>query len=149
MKFLRLLSLLVLSSLRLSAQEQNPVLWTSSYRAISETEGEITLLARIEPGWHTYSQRPTDAGPISTSILFTESKLYELIGKVEEINVHEEYDKAFEAKLFMFSNKAEFKQKIKLKAKPGFEVSFKVEYVCCSDKMCLPPKTIELKVKAQ
>jgi DsbC/DsbD-like thiol-disulfide interchange protein len=149
MRILRLLSLLVLSSLSLSAQEQNPVFWTCTYKAISATEGEITIFAKIEPGWHTYSQRPTDAGPISTSIQFTESKLYELIGKTEEINVHEEYDKAFEAKLFMFSDKAEFKQKIKLKAKPGFTVSVKVEYVSCSDKMCLPPRTIELTVKAQ
>jgi DsbC/DsbD-like thiol-disulfide interchange protein len=149
MRFLRLLSLIFISSLSLSAQEHNPVFWTCSYKAISATEGEITILAKIEPGWHTYSQRPTEAGPISTTIQFTPSKQYDLAGKTEETNVYEEYDKAFEAKLFMFSDKAEFKQKIKLKSGPGFSISIKVEYVSCSDKMCLPPKTIELNVKAQ
>lgn len=123
--------------------------WTCSYKTISATEGEVTIVGKIQAGWHTYSQRPTDAGPISTTVQFVESNLFELVGKTEEFNVHEEYDKAFEAKLFMFSDKAEFRQKIKLKAKPGFTVSVKVEFVSCSDNMCLPPKTIELNVKAQ
>ena len=147
MKLLQLLSFFLLSAFGLSAQENNPVFWTATYKAISATEGEIIISAQIQPGWHTYSQRPTDAGPISTIIQFKESPLFELEGKAQENNVHEVYDKAFEAKLFVFSDKAEFRQKIKLKSKPGFTVVFSVEYVCCNDNMCLPPKTIELSVK--
>jgi len=147
MKLLHLLSILLISSFGLSAQENNPVFWTASYKAISETEGEIIISAQIQPGWHTYSQRPTDAGPISTLIQFKSSPLFQLEGKPVENNVHEVYDKAFEAKLFVFSDKAEFRQKIKLTSKPGFTVAFSVEYVCCNDNMCLPPKTIELSVK--
>ncbi len=149
MKFLQLITLTLVSALSLSAQQQNPIVWSASYKAISATEGEITILGAIQSGWHTYSQRPTDAGPISTTIRFVPTASFELSGKAEEMNVHEEYDKAFEAKLFVFSDRAEFKQKIKVKSKSALTISAFVEYVCCNDNMCLPPKTIELSVKIQ
>jgi DsbC/DsbD-like thiol-disulfide interchange protein len=144
----------ILSSLLLflfsgaTSQTQNPVKWQAAYKAISATEGEIVITAEIEKGWHTYSQRPTDAGPIPTSFKFAPSKDYDLVGKTEESNAHEEYVKAFEAKIFVFNGKAEFKQKVKVKKK-GAVITLKVEYMCCNDMMCLPPKTFDLTVKAQ
>ena len=93
--------------------------------AILIIEGEIIITALIEKGWHTYSQRPTDAGPISTIISFPTSKQYTLIGKTEESNAHEEFDKAFEAMLFTFTDKAEFNQKIKF-TKAGFTITGKI-----------------------
>ncbi len=140
-----LFSVMLLSG---ASQTQNPVKWQANFKALSATEGEIIITAVIENGWHTYSQRPTDAGPIPTSIKFTQSKDFELTGKTEESNAHEEYVKAFEAKIFVFKGKAEFKQKIKIKKK-GAAISLKIEYMCCNDVMCLPPKTIDLTVKAQ
>ncbi len=135
--------------LNTKSQTQNPLTWMASYKSISTTEGEIIITAKIEKGWHTYSQRPTDAGPIPTSISFTPSKQYQLNGKTEETDAHEEFVKAFDAKIFVFHDKAEFKQKIKLTAKSGFSIAFKVEYMTCNDMMCLPPKTIDLTVKVQ
>lgn len=131
------------------AQDQNPVTWKASYKSISATEGEITINASIAKGWHTYSQREVADGPIPTSFKFTPSKQFSLIGKTEESNAHEEYVKAFEAKIFVFTDKAEFKQKIKLNGKGPVTISFKVEFMSCNDMMCLPPKTIDLTVKAQ
>ena len=147
MAFFRIFCLVVLSSFTLLSQQHNPIVWTASYKALSASEGEITILGTIQTGWHTYSQRPTEAGPISTIIKFTPSGNYELIGPAEEIDVKEEYDKAFEAKLFVFSNKAEFKQKFKIKSKSVIPIS--IEFVCCNENMCLPPKTVELSVLTQ
>ncbi len=130
------------------SQQQNPVKWSAVFKSISATEGEIIITAILDNGWHTYSQRPTDAGPIPTSFKFTASKDYDLVGKTEEGNAHEEYVKAFEAKIFVFNGKAEFKQKVTVKKK-GAAISFKVDYMCCNDAMCLPPKTADLTVKAQ
>ena len=130
------------------SQTQNPVKWSAVYKSISATEGEVIITAVLDKGWHTYSQRPTDAGPIPTSFKFTASKDFELEGKTEEGNAHEEYVKAFEAKIFVFNGRAEFKQKIKVKKK-GASIAVKVDYMCCNDAMCLPPKTVDLTVKAQ
>jgi DsbC/DsbD-like thiol-disulfide interchange protein len=130
-----------------SAQTQDPVHWKTSYKPTSITEGEIIIEASIDKGWHTYSQRPTDAGPISTSFTINPTKNYKLVGKVTETDAHEEFDEAFGAKLFVYHEKAEFHQKIRLTSKGGFNIPFKVEFICCNDRMCLPPKTVDLSVK--
>ena len=149
MKKLFALFIGVICLVNVNAQVQNPVSWTTSYKSTSATEGEITIIAKIEKGWHTYSQRPTDAGPISTTFTFPPSSQYKLVDKTEEIGSHEEFDKAFDAKIFVFTDKAEFKQKIKLTGKAGFELLFNVECTICNDNMCLPPKIMDLKVKVQ
>jgi DsbC/DsbD-like thiol-disulfide interchange protein len=131
----------------LNAQNMNPVTWQVHYKSISATEGEIIIDATIEKTWHTYSQRPTDDGPVPTSFSFNPSTDYELIGKTEETDAHEEFVPAFEAKIFVFKDKAQFIQKVK--GKPGATVNFSVEYMSCDDKMCLPPKTVPLNVKIQ
>jgi hypothetical protein len=131
------------------SQGQNPVVWKAVYKSISGTEGEIIITPKVEKGWHSYSQKVTADGPIATTFKFTESKQYTLVGKVEESNVHEEFDKAFDAKIFVVTDKSEFRQKIKLVGKAGATIAFKVEFMCCNDMMCLPPKTIDLTVKAQ
>lgn len=130
------------------SQGPNPVFWTTAYKTISATEGEIIISAKIEKGWHTYSQKPSADGPIPTSFSFPASSQYQLVGKTEESQPHEEFVKAFDAKISVFTDKAEFKQKIKF-SKAGFAVNFKVEFMCCDDSKCLPPKTIDLAVKIQ
>ena len=142
-----LISLCCFSSL--SAQEQDPISWKASYKSLSAKEGEIIIEATIGKTWHTYSQRPTDAGPIPTSFTFAPSKSYEVIGATVESDAHEEYVPAFEAKIFVFKDKAEFRQKIRLTGKPGFAVNLKVEYMSCNDMMCRPPKIVPLTVKIQ
>lgn len=148
MKKLITLCICLFNLATLHAQTQpNPVTWFASYKSISATEGEIVISATIEKNWHTYSQRPTDAGPVSTIITFAPSKNYELIGKTEETDAHEEFDKAFDAKIYVFTEKAGFRQKVKLNSKPGFVIPFKVEFICCNDMMCQPPKIVNLTVK--
>ncbi len=142
----KLLYFLLFVSTFIGAQNREPVRWQAEYVKINDTEGEIKITGFIEKNWHTYSQKAVEDGPVPTSFTFTDSKNYSLIGAAEEFNVHEEYVQAFDTKLFLFSEKAEFKQKIKLLTKPGFPISFKVEYMCCDNTMCLPPKTIDLSV---
>jgi thiol:disulfide interchange protein DsbD len=142
-----ILSFLLFSVFMLQAQ-QNPVSWFATYKKISASEGEITITAAIEKGWHTYSQRPTDAGPIPTSFKYNDLKQFTLIGKTEESDAHEEFVKAFDAKIFVFNGKATFTQKVKMLAKNPI-IKINVEYMCCNDNMCLPPKTVELNVKTE
>jgi thiol:disulfide interchange protein DsbD len=132
-----------------SMAQNNPVTWKASYKSISATEGQITVTAHIDKGWHTYSQRPVDDGPIPTSFTFTPAQGYELAGKTEESEAHEEFVPAFGAKIFIYTGTAEFTQKIKLKTKTAQVIRFSVEYMSCNDMMCLPPKTVELSVKTQ
>lgn len=123
-----------------------PVTWTASYVATNSTEGEIVFTAAIDKKWHIYSQRPTDVGPIPTSFTITANNDFDLVGKVQEEEAHEEYVAAFEAKVFVFSGKAVFKQKIKLKNTNKISAKCTLEFMTCNDVQCLPPTTIDLDV---
>jgi hypothetical protein len=146
-RFFFLLAFLNLLNFGFKAQTQNPVKWAVTYKSISATEGEVLITATLEKNWHTYSQRKNEAIPIPTSFKFTPNKSYSLVGTTEETNAHEVFEKAFDAKVYVFEDKAEFKQKIKLKASKAFTLNFSVEYLCCNEMMCLPPKTENLSVQ--
>ncbi len=144
----KLLSILF-SIFALTAISQNtlkPVTWNAIYVPISSSEGEIHFMATIEKKWHIYSQRPTDVGPIPTSFSLTPSSEFELIGKVEEGEAHEEYVAAFDAKVFVFSDKAVFKQKVKLKNQKSFAIKASLEFMTCNDIQCLPPTILSFDV---
>lgn len=132
-----------------NSQVQNPIKWSATYTALSDGEGEILITGIIEKGWHTYSQQKNEAVPLPTLISFKESEKYQVLGEAIEKNVHEEYDAALKEKLLVFTGKAEFKQKVRLKAKGSQTIFLKVEYISCDNKMCLPPTTIDLNVKVQ
>lgn len=144
MRALSIILILFFSPLFNLGQSQNPVKWAVSYANINETEGVINITATIDPEWHIYSQRPTEAGPIPTSFTFTPVGNFEIKDKAEEENAKEEFVKAFEAKVFVFTGKAVFKQKIKRLNKGKFNTVVTLEYMTCNNMMCLPPKTIEL-----
>jgi hypothetical protein len=123
----------------------NPVKWEAKYNDLGHNEGEIILTATIEKKWHVYSQFISpDAGPVPTSFIFSGAKNFELVGKAQEEGAHEEFVKAFEAKIAVFENKAVFKQKIKRSNLKAFNTVIKLEYMTCNDMQCLPPKTIDL-----
>ncbi len=142
--FLILLSLFTVTGF--AQTPLKPVTWNVVYVPTSATEGEIQYTATIEKKWHIYSQRPTDVGPIPTSFTVTTSADFDLVGKVEEGEAHEEYVAAFEAKVFVFSEKATFKQKIKLKNQKSFTIKTSLEFMTCNDIQCLPPTILEFTV---
>ena len=144
--FLLLFALPFLSS---NAQVQDPVHWSAVYTKLSATEGEITITASIDKGWHTYSQKAVADGPIPTSFTIVVPNGHALNGPVAESPAHEEFVPAFGATIAVFSAKAEFKQKVKTNGKAGQPITIKIEYMCCNDMMCLPPKMAELSVKTQ
>ncbi len=148
MKKFILLFVSVFAFLGANAQGQNPVTWVATYKSISANEGEIIITAKMEKGWHTYSQKVTTDGPVATTFKFKETEQFSVNGTTEETNVHEEFDKAFGAKISIVTDKSEFKQKIRFR-KTGFNVAIVIDFMCCNDMMCLPPKTSEITVKVQ
>ena len=144
-----ILSFLVCLSFNFFSQiALNPVTWKAAYVDLPNGEGEISFTATIENKWHIYSQRPTDAGPIPTTFSMTTSSDYKLLGLVQEESAHEEYVKAFEAKVFVFEHQAIFKQKIKRLNKKAFIIKASLEFMTCNDAQCLPPKTITFDITA-
>lgn len=125
------------------AQVYQPVKWNFSVKNISKTESELIFTASIDKGWHLYSQKEYQEGPVPTSFHIDKSSEFELLGKVTEGVSIKEYDANFGIELNYFKNKAVFKQKIKPLTSDKFVVKGMLEFMVCNDEMCLPPEEIE------
>jgi hypothetical protein len=157
MKFLKqLLFLLFISFASFNGNSQNlagsakqapdPVKWEATYHAASAGTGEIKIKALLDPEWHIYSQKPSADGPIPTSFVYELPAGTSLADTTMEGKADALYSEAFKTKVYSFTKEAIVSQKINFTNKPYGELVIKVEYMACNDKMCLPPKTITLKV---
>lgn len=129
------------------AQIFKPVKWTFSSKSINGDEAELIISAKIDKGWHLYSQHIPEGGPIATSFKFTGSPDYKLLGEVEEPEATTVNDPNFEMELKYFSKKAVFKQKIKRLSLEAFEIKGLLEFMVCDEEKCLPPEEIEFTIK--
>lgn len=129
-----------------NAQIYDPVKWSYSAEKINEREAELLITAKIEKGWHLYSQFIDDGGPIPTSFKFNSSPDYTLIGKVSESpKAVKAYDKNFDMDIAWHKTQVVFKQRINLN-KPIDKVSGVLEFMVCNDERCLPPTEVEFEI---
>lgn len=141
--FLSLIAIFVYSGISFS-QVFDPVNWSYHVENLGNDEYELVFEAKIDETWHLYSQEIDEGGPIPTSFNFEESDKFELIGKVIELTEGEVvHDVSFDMDLKLFSDKALFKQKIKVLTKEAFDIKGYVEFMSCDDERCLPPKEVD------
>lgn len=113
-----------------------PVKWTTKSKKITETDYELTIVANIEEGYHLYSQKVPDNGPLPTVFIFEDSDDYELIGNTSEEKGRTVHDPTFKMEIKSFKNKATFKQMIKVKNKDS-KIIAEIEFMSCNDSQCL------------
>ena len=126
------------------AQMRDPVRWDFSFKKASEKEYDLVLKASIENKWHLYSQDLPRGGPIPTSFVFNESADYQRIGKVKELSQAEvRHDPSFNMDLRMYNHEAIFVQRVIVSSPAGAKASGYLEFMCCDDQSCLPPKMVD------
>jgi len=144
-KLLFILSVLLIGK---SSFAQNPVSWSFSSKKLDDKTYELRLTATIQKGWHLYAQKqPEDAIAQPTTFNFNGNPLLNLEGKVKEIGKLEKYkDKKLDISANQYSNKVDFVQLVKMKAKTKTAVTGQLEFQTCDDKKCLPPKTVNFSI---
>lgn len=140
------LPILLLSALVLKAQ--NPVTWSFSAKKIDDKTYEVHMTANIQSGWHVFSQnQPDDAIAIPTGFKLNNNPLLSLEGKVKEVGKLEKFrDEKLDISANQYSNKVDFVQTVKLKAKAKTNVTGSVEFQTCNDEKCLPAKTVTFSI---
>ena len=124
----------------------DPVRWSYSSEKINDKEFDLVITAKIEKGWHLYSQFIEEGGPIPTSFKFNPSAAYKLIGKVTESpKPVTAFDKNFNMEIAWHKDQAVFKQRISLN-KPATAIAGVLEFMVCDDQRCLPPAEVEFQV---
>ncbi|MFV0539773.1 MAG: protein-disulfide reductase DsbD family protein [Aestuariibaculum sp.] len=140
-----LLSLtIILVSFLCNAQIFEPVKWSTSVNKISDTEYELITTAKIDKGWHLYSQTVPENGPISTTFTYDDSaEGVQIVGNTEEPEGHTVQDAVFEMEIKYFENEAVFKQRVKVEGKVSKIDGF-VEFMACNDTNCTQPTEEDL-----
>jgi hypothetical protein len=149
-RFILLFSFLLFFSVSKKIEAQNtmqPVKWETSYKETNDSIGELILKANIEPNWHTYSQTQRGDGPLPTVFKFVKTIDYDLQNYVTEPDPIRVHSDIFDADVAMFSIEAIFTQKIKRTTRTAFVIMGEVEFMCCNDAQCLPPRTVKFTIK--
>ena len=116
--------------------------------ALLAADGAVRqLTATIEEGWHLYSLKQLEGGPIATQIAVPPPQQFKLAGMIDApvpLTAHEE---AFDMSVEFYFGEVEFILPIEVNrdAKPGpHNLAVTARYQACDNKQCLPPKTVRL-----
>lgn len=137
------LGLFILLTSMVQAQILDPVSWSTSVEKISENEYDLISTATIDMGWHLYSQTVPEEGPLPTVFTYETGENAELIEGTIEPEGHTEFDQTWETEIKYFSDKAVFRQRVKITGNVK-TISGEVEFQVCDDARCLPPNYVTL-----
>lgn len=130
------------------AQMVSPVKWDIKIEKESDKDGIIIFKASIEPGWHLYSTKLPDGGPVPTSVKWEELKNIELSGSlISEKPAHKEKDANFDMVLEWWADDVVLKQNVKFTDPNDYAVSGYVRYMACNDQTCLSPQNEDFNFK--
>lgn len=131
-----LVAFLVLTNL--SAQILDPVKWSSRVEQKSDTELVLIMDAKIDAGWHLYSQFTPDGGALPAIFNYKDAKgNYQLIGKTIESKYEKEFNDIFEVDEYYFTKSAQFKQTIKVLNPKLKTIKVFLEGQTCIDGKCI------------
>ncbi|MFM8565559.1 MAG: protein-disulfide reductase DsbD domain-containing protein, partial [Bacteroidota bacterium] len=147
-RFLLAALALAFSSTMAVAQILQPVTWSTSVRTATDGTLELVASAKIDAGWHVYSQFIGSDGPIPTAFTLPASKDLKTQGPVREPKPIKEFDKNFGMELAYFAKKADFVIAAKRSNPKAFMYTAEVEFMVCDDERCLPPDYVSLVFKA-
>ena len=145
----KLTTLLLLFFTFLGAQAQilDPVSWKTSVEKKSDTEVVLVFDAAIEHEWHMFSQFTPEGGALPTVFQFKNAKgNFELVGKTKESPYKKVYSDIFEIDEYLFENKAQFRQTVKITNPNVKSISVYVEYQACKESCISDTKTFEFKL---
>lgn len=135
--------LLMLVSVTMWAQYQEPVKFSVEQKKISDSEIELIFTGTVDPGWHVYSTDIADGGPTAATITFETKEGVKPAGKLTpKGKVLTKHDALFDMQVSYMEGKAVFSQKLKITA-PQYKVSGYLTFGSCNDENCMPPTNVE------
>ena len=129
----------------LLALAADPITWQLANKSVKAQSGariSLRVKAEIAEGWHLYSMKEIAGGPKPTR--FTVAPPATLSGAIEAPDPLIEQDSNFNAEVEYYTGSAEFAVPIALPKELPARVTVRVRFQSCSEKECLPPKTVEL-----
>jgi len=127
------------------SQVLTPVKWSYGAKRVDNSTAIIFIKATIDNCWHIYSQTVKDGGPVKTTVTFTPTDGYSLLGTTAEPKPITHHEKAFDMDVQYFEKSVVFQQKIKLTSGQQI-VKGTIQFMACNSKQCLPPDDVDFTV---
>lgn len=112
-----------------------PVKWNYTFEYKNDSTLTLKFDAKIDHGWHVYSQFIKNEPPLKTHFIF-DNKPFDSIEAIKESRTVFKYDSIFEKKIKYFENSAKFSLNIKKDISLNY-VSGKIDYQACDDRLCV------------
>lgn len=110
---------------------------------------EVALDAAIADGWHLYSLKKLEGGPIATTITVPPGQPFELSGPIAASSAETKYDETFAMDVETYSDSATFRLPLEVaKDAPAGPATLTINarFQACDDKQCLPPRTVKVEL---
>ena len=112
-----------------------PVEWNFYFENKNDSTLTLKFDAKIQEGWHVYSQYIKNEPPLKTQFIFDTEPLNSTKNIEESVTVYK-YDSIFEKKIKYFENIAEFKLDFKKNPSVNY-ITGKIDYQACDDRLCV------------
>ena len=130
------------------AHAQDPVSW----KAEAPTDiragegGRVIVTATIEDGWYIYAPSTPPGGPNPTTIKLADGGALEVKGKLAQPKPDKHFDEGFQMETESFKKAVSFGLPVVVKADASgaAKATVKARFQACNERICLPPKTVEL-----
>lgn len=109
-----------------------PCHWSFSVEQSDNGEAILVSTAKLDSGWHLYSQHISDKGP-RTEFAYDSLDTYKFLGDTQEGKPSKEYNPYLEMEVLYFEKEAVFKQKIEVLNKMDFAIAGAIDYMVCLD----------------
>jgi len=143
----KILSLGILLFLLVTVAAQAQVNFTVQYKRVNATTIDIVFHGTAQAGWHIYSTNIGEGGPTPASFGLDNIKGAKLVGSLKAgAGAKTKDDPIFEMPVTYFEGKATFTQRVELLEK-NYELKGYLKYGACNDQSCLPPTSVDAKLK--
>jgi hypothetical protein len=151
--------LLGLSSYVATAHAQGPILpvqWSGSAQPARvltrDSKLSIELSAVVERGWHVYGFSQSPGGPIPLKIAIDDNQVLLGTGAASGTAPVKKHDAALDLDTESYTGTFTLRLPAQVKDHPATgkqDISVSVRFQACSDRTCLPPKTVHILIPVE
>lgn len=125
-----------------NAQIVDPVKWSAKVVKVSDIEFDLVTTAKVDAGWHLYSQFTPDGGAMPLVFEYKNQKNnYQLVGKTKESPYKKEFNEVFEIDEYFFIEQATFTQRIKVTNTSLKSIEVFASGQACIEGKCVPTES--------
>ncbi len=140
--------LFLLAASALGQRPEEVVKWSGHFQGsnqASNRHSQAILTGTIASGWHVYSITQPPGGPNAAVVTVPAGQAFQLHGPITGTQPESAFDPNFQMKTEFYEHTVNLKVPLQSAAGPAKgEVRVDIRFQACNDRLCLPPKTVQL-----